>query len=376
MKTKKALSKLNQLLKGSGVEINGPNVYDPQIKDKFIVPFYNRIIEYWSLGLGETYMDRWWECEKLDEFFTRILSSGLEERFKPWRMILPYIKATLFNLQTRTRSKKVARNHYDLSVRLYESFLDPYNQYTCGYFNNTQDLNQAQKNKLELICRKLHISSEDHILDIGCGWGGFAKFASKNYRCRVTGITISKEQAKYAHEFTRGLPVQILFKDYRDLGKEKYSKILCCGMIEHVGYRNYRTFMEAVHRSLLKGGLFLLHTIGGLKPVKHADPWISKYIFPNSMVPSANQILNASSGLFAIQDFHNFGHYYYQTLMAWYDNFKMNWISTKGENFDDRFFRMWEYYLMCSAGTFQARISQLHQFVFSKNLTEPYISVR
>jgi len=370
MKKEKALHKINHLLYGSGITVNGLNPWDIQIKYQFLVQFYYRIVHYGSLGLGESYMDEWWNCQKLDEFFTKIFNAGLDKKVKSWRMIFPYFKSLLFNLQTPLGNMKVARNHYDLSSKLYESFLDPYNQYTCGYFEKTNELNVAQEQKLHLICKKLNLSSKDRVLDIGCGWGGFAKFAAKNYGCQVTGITISSEQVQYARKFTDGLPVDIILMDYRDLREEKYSKILSCGMIEHVGYKNYREFMRIVHKCLDDGGLFLLQTIGGLESVTDTDPWINKYIFPNSMLPSIKQIAKASEGLLTTQSLQNFGPSYDKTLMAWHKNFQQNWNTVKSDYCGDkRFYRMWEYYLLSSAASFRAKINQLYQFVFSKNLT-------
>src|SRR5207247_100513 len=148
----------------------------------------------------------------------------------------------------------VIEEHYDLSNELYMSFLDPYNQYTCGYFKNTTDLNQAQEQKLDLICRKLSLKQGDRVLDIGCGWGGFAKYAAENYGCNVVGITISDEQVSYAEEYTSGLPVEIRKQDYRDLRGEKFDKIVVIGMIEHVGYKNYRKLFEIIENSLTDEG--------------------------------------------------------------------------------------------------------------------------
>lgn len=371
-----ALQKINNLLSNSGVRVNGPNPWDIQINEKFLIKFYYRIIRYGSLWLGESYMDGWWNCKKLDEFFTRILKVGLDKKSNPWRMIFSYFWSILFNFQTRSASMRVAKNHYDLSSKLYESFLDPYNQYTCGYFKNTTNLDIAQKQKLDLICRKLNLNSQDHLLDIGCGWGGLVKYAAENYGCNVTGISISKEQIHYARVYTKGLPVEILEMDYRDLGKKQYSKIVSVGMVEHVGYKNYREFMEIAHKALEPDGLFLIHTIGGLESVTSTDPWINKYIFPNSMLPSIKQIAKASEGLFITHDLHNFGSNYDPTLMAWYENFKKNWDTVKSD-YDERFYRMWEYYLLSCAGSFRAGVNQLYQFVFSKNLLEKeYLPVR
>jgi len=381
MKPYSALYKINQLLAGSGIEVNGNNSWDIKVKYKFLVKFYYRILRYGSKGLGDAYQDGWWTCDKLDEFFVKILSAGLDKKYKPWRMAIPYIKATIFNLQTRKGSQKVAKKHYDLSAEMYESFLDPYNQYTCGLFEKgAHNLEEAQIHKMELMCQKLHLTKEDHLLDIGCGWGGFSKYAATHYGCKVTGITISKEQAVYARKLTDNLPVEILEMDYRDLLQkkfaEKFSKIVVCGMVEHVGYRNYNKFMKIVYHCLAPKGIFLLHTIMGLKSTKHTEPWIEENIFPNSMLPSLKQVLKASEGLFKLNDLHNFGFDYDPTLMAWYQNFVRNWKGVESDYYNDRFFRTMEYYFLSCAAAARLGINQLYQMIFTKDSMERYIPVR
>lgn len=386
MKKSQALRRINRLLYGSGVEVNGSNPWDIQIKLEYLIPFYHRIIRYNSKGLGDSYVDKWWTCKnkKVDEFVTKILNADLDKKSKSWRMVLPFIKAYLFNLQTPTRSLEVAKRHYDLPIKMYEAFLDPYNQYTCGYFEGgASNLNEAQIAKMRLICKKLHLSKEDHLLDIGCGWGGFAKFAAENYGCRVTGITISKEQIAYARKFTAGLPVEIIEMDYRKLVqkkyKERFSKILVCGMIEHVGYKNYRKFMRVVSFCLKNDGLFLLHTIAGLKSVKNTEPWIEENIFPNSMLPSLKQLAKATEGLFKFNDLQNLGFNYDLTLMAWHENLQKNWPSLKFEDpnyYNEKLLRTMEWYFLSCAASFRAGKNQLYQLMYTKNLMRKYFPVR
>jgi cyclopropane-fatty-acyl-phospholipid synthase len=370
---KRVKDEIQGLLAQAGIKINGPDPWDVQIHN---TNFYQRFISKGSLGLGESYMDGWWDAEQLDQFFCRILNKNLDNQIKiTFDRILMYSRSMIFNMQSRNRSKKVIREHYDLDNDLYMSFLDPYNQYTCGYFKDTESLNEAQENKLNLICKKLQIKPDDKVLDIGCGWGGFAKFAAERYGCQVTGITISDRQLEYAEEYCKGLPVQIVKKDYRDLN-QAFDKILICGMIEHVGYKNYKAIMKVVQKCLSRSGLFLLHTIGRNTSTKSSDPWISKYIFPNSMLPSIKQISKAAEGHFMIEDLHNFGIYYVQTLQAWMENFDRNWDKIKSR-YDERFYRMWKYYLLSCAGAFEARSIQLWQFVLSASGVEGgYQSVR
>jgi cyclopropane-fatty-acyl-phospholipid synthase len=357
---------VEEMLARVGVQINGSKPWDIRVNDDRM---YGRILRDKNLGLGESYMDGWWDCPRLDEFIYRILSERLDEQAPGGlKLLVPVVQAFLFNRQSKTRSQIVAEKHYDLGNDLFKSFLDPYNQYSCAYFNGANDLNQAQLHKMDLICKKMGLCPEDHLLDIGFGWGGFAKYAAERYGCTVTGINISTEQVQYAKEFCKGLPVDILHCDYRDVGGS-YDKIVSVGMFEHVGVKNYRIFMEVAHRRLKPGGIFLLHTIGGNETEIRTDPWISKYIFPNGVLPSIAQISTACEGLFVVEDLHNLGPHYDKTLMAWNDNFQRAWPSLRA-NYDERFKRMWEYYLLSCAGGFRSRYIQLWQIVLTKYGTQ------
>lgn len=365
--------KIAELLSLAGLTINGPNPYDPQVHDERL---YDRLIAGGSIAAGESYMDGWWDVACLDECIAKILNVYVDKKFSMSLEILAYFfQAFILNLQSKSRAHQVAVEHYDLGNDLYLSFLDPYNQYTCGYFNDATNLNVAQEQKLDLICRKLGITKSDRVLDIGCGWGGFAKFAAERYGCHVTGISISDEQIKYAKQFTKDLPVEIKKMDYRDLSGT-FDKIVIVGMIEHVGYKNYRTLMSVVRRVLKDDGLFLLHTIGGDESLRIGDPWTHKYIFSNGMVPSVAQLGAAFERFFIMEDWHNFSAYYDQTLMAWFKNFDTAWPTLK-EKYGERFYRMWKYYLLSFAGSFRARRNQLWQVVLSKNgVPGGYRSVR
>jgi cyclopropane-fatty-acyl-phospholipid synthase len=292
-----------------------------------------------------------------------------------WPTLSNAVKSIVLNLQTTRRSRVVARRHYDLGNDLFLSFLDPYNQYSCAYFKETEDLNEAQVKKLKLIGEKLKLSSKDRVLDIGCGWGGLAKFAAETYGCHVTGISISDAQVAYATQLCRHLPVNIIKSDYREI-TGTFDKVVSCGMMEHVGHKNYRTLMKIVRRCLSDEGLFLLHTIGRNTTATYIDPWFHKYIFPNSVLPSAPQLTAAAEGLFVIEDWHNFGPYYSKTLGAWHRNFLRNWHLIENR-YGETFRRMWEYYLLSCAGAFQARGMQLWQIVFSKEgILGGYSSIR
>lgn len=345
----------------AGIQLNGDRPWDIRVHDE---RFFSRVVAHGNLGAGEAYMDGWWDADRLDETFARLFTSGAVSRIpKSFDSMVGALRARVINAQTRSRSQQVARRHYDLGNDLYLAFLDPYNQYTCGYFKDTTDLNVAQEKKLDLICRKLQLTPGDRVLDIGCGWGGFVKWAAERHGCHVTGVSISKEQIAYAREFTAGLPVEIRHTDYRDL-EGQYDKILVCGMIEHVGYKNYGNLMAAARRVLKPSGLFLLHTIGRTTSATTVDAWIERYIFPNSMCPSPSQLATASEGLFVLEDLHNFGQYYEPTLLAWWEKFQAAWPRFE-EKYGERIFRMFRYYLLSCAAAFRTRDLQLYQLVFS-----------
>ncbi len=351
--------KVERLLSLADVKVDGDRPWDLQVHNDDL---YARILAKGSLGLGESYMDGWWDCNRLEEFFNRIFRAKLDERGKPWSVLFGILKAKLFNFQKPSRASQIGRHHYDIGNNLYRHMLGERLIYSCGYWKNASTLDQAQEAKLDLVCRKLDLQAGMHVLDIGCGWGGTAKFVAERYQVEVVGITVSEEQARFGKELCQGLPVEIRLQDYRGL-EGAFDRILSLGTFEHVGYKNYVTFMRAVNSYLKDGGLFLLHTIGGNRSVTRIDPWIERYIFPNSMLPSARQICGAAEGLFILEDWHSFGADYDKTLMHWFRNFHNNWGPLK-EEYDERFYRMWKYYLLSCAGSFRARINQLWQIVF------------
>ena len=349
-----------QLLESAGIQINGQHPWDIRIHNE---NFYERVLAKGSLGLGESYMDGWWDCEKLDEFFYRILYKKLDSAVIPLIDSLKILKARLINMGRRSRAFEIGRRHYDLGNNLYRLMLDRLMIYSCGYWKNADSLDQAQEHKLDLICRKLDLKPGMRLLDIGCGWGGAARYAAEKYGVSVCGITVSEQQATFARDLCRGLPVEIRLQDYRSL-EGTYDRILSVGMIEHVGVKNYAVFFKVAREHLTEDGLFLLHTIGSNESGVNGDAWIERYIFPNSMIPSGKQLFEASEDHFVMEDWHNFGADYDRTLMCWYNNFKSGWKELK-ENYDRRFYRMWEYYLLSCAGCFRARQIQLWQIVFS-----------
>ncbi|WP_226568516.1 cyclopropane fatty acyl phospholipid synthase [Mangrovibacter yixingensis] len=349
------------LLDEAGITINGSGAADIQVKHP---NFFKRVLQQGSLGLGESYMDGWWECERLDLFFTRILKAGLDTKI-PHHLkdVLRILWARTVNLQSRKRAWIVGKEHYDLGNDLFTRMLDPFMQYSCGYWKTATDLASAQQAKLRLIGEKLQLRPGMKVLDIGCGWGGLAEFLAREYGVSVCGVTISREQQALAQQRCAGLDVTILLQDYRDLN-EQFDRIVSVGMFEHVGPKNYATYFSVVARNLKPDGLFLLHSIGSNKTDMNVDPWINKYIFPNGCLPSVRQIADASEPHFVMEDWHNFGPDYDKTLMAWYQRFLTAWPDI-ASNYSPRFKRMFTYYLNACAGAFRSRDIQLWQVVFS-----------
>jgi cyclopropane-fatty-acyl-phospholipid synthase len=369
---------VQRLLQRAGVEINGSEPCDIRVTND---GFYRRVIRQGALGLGESYMDGWWDVPKLDEFFTKVLRAGLDKEvgFSPFaipRFIRNVIRNVILNPQRISQAFVIGKRHYDIGNDLYRAMLDKRMAYSCGYWKNARILDEAQDAKLDLICRKLGIREGMSVLDVGCGWGSFAKYAAEKYdSVSVLGVTVSEEQAKLARELCQGLPVAIRLQDYRKL-EGLFDRIVSVGMFEHVGYKNYRAFMEVVERHLTNKGLFLLHTIGGNTSVRWNNDWTEKHIFRNSMSPSVAQVGRAIEGLFVMEDWHNFSADYDRTLMAWFQNFEAQWDTLKSR-YGERFHRMWKYYLLSFAGSFRARTLQLWQVVLSKQgVPGGYRSVR
>ncbi len=357
-----AQDRVAQLLAKAGVHIDGSAPFDMRVHDSRLYP---RIIAHGSLGLGEAYMDGWWDAEDLDGFLWRVLAARLDERVGGFDDAALYVQSKLINLQNGLRARVVGKRHYDLGNDLFRAMLGKRMVYSCGYWKSTNELDAAQEAKLDLVCRKLGLGPGLRVLDIGCGWGEALKFAATRYGVSGVGVTISKEQATFARDLCAGLPIEIRLQDYRELD-ESFDRIWSIGMFEHVGVKNYRNYFEVTRRCLADDGLNLLHTIGGNESTNHTDPWIGKYIFPNSMIPSAMQIGAAHEGLFVMEDWHNFGADYDRTLMAWRANFESSWPDLR-EKYGERFQRMWRFYLSASAASFRCRRNQLWQIVLSPN---------
>ena len=358
----------------AGIEINGPRPWDLQVHDE---RFYPRLLAGGDLAAGESYMDGWWDAEALDELCTRVHRANLPALVGGWEMLWLALKGRIFNRQRKSRAAEVARLHYNRGNDLYRAMLDLRMQYTCAYWKDAATLDQAQENKLRLVCRKIQLQPGMRVLDLGGGFGGLAQFMASEYGCRVVMYNISAAQVAYGREWCQGLPVRIEQEDYREAARETqpFDRVVSVGLCEHIGQKNYRGFLELAHRLLNPGGLFLLHTIGGNQSYTCTDAWIDKYIFPNGMTPSVAQLGKAMEGCWVVEDWHNFGPDYDQTLMAWWHKFDRAWPSLQPK-YGDRFYRMWKYYLLGCAGGFRARRLQLWQLVLSKGDLPSYTPVR
>ena len=352
-----------KLAETADIRIDGDRPWDITVHDERM---FQRVLAHGTRGLGEAYMDGWWDCEQLDELVRRAQSADLVQHLVSPTTLLRVAQAKAMNLQSRRRAFTIGERHYDIGNDLYRRMLDSRMMYSCAYWRNADTLDAAQEAKLWLIANKLELEAGMRVLDIGCGWGGAAHYFAEKLGCDVIGVTVSREQATVARERCAGLPVEVRLQDYRELN-EPFDRVYSIGMFEHVGVKNYDTYMDVVRRCLRDpDSLTLLHTIGGLRSSHQTDPWIEKYIFPNSMLPSVAQVADASEGRLVIEDLQNFGPYYDRTLMAWKANFDVHWHELS-DKYDERFRRMWDFYLLSSAGSFRARKLELYQFVMSRD---------
>lgn len=356
---------IREIFDSAGVGVEGKKPGDITVKND---AFYGRLLRDASIGLGESYMDGWWECEELDLFIEKLLRVDVKKKIQgSLRMKLLTLQALVTNMQSRDRARQVAEAHYDIGNDLYEVMLCKRMVYTCGYWKNASTLDEAQEAKLELICKKAGIEPGMRVLDLGCGFGGFAMYAAEKHGADVVGVTISTEQQKWGAATARkkGLDkVDLRLQDYRT-AQGKFDRVVSIGMMEHVGWKNHRAMLEVIHRCLHQDGIAVVHTIGSNESQKHGIPFFEKYIFPNAASPSLAQFGKATENLFAVEDVHNIGPDYNPTLLAWWKNFEAGYHTLDQKKYDRRFWRMWRFYLLAAAGAVAARESQLWHFVLT-----------
>jgi len=324
--------------------------------------FYRDLLTKCSLGLGDSYIEGKWDSANIDKVIFRILSSGVYQKIGFVYDLFREMKSRSVNLQNREGSKKVINKHYDLPVEIYAAFLDSYFQYTCAFFEGTSDLKQAQINK------------SDRVMDVGGGWGGLAKFMADKYLVKPVVVTLSNEQANYIRE-THGEKIEVWLCDYRDVPTmltEQFDAVSAVGILEHIGHKNYRTFMEIISQSLKNGGRFLLHTLYTLSSKPEQNPWVDKHIFPNSELPpigfirsSAKSFVKTVTGSLGFQELTS---HYNPTLIAWNNNLNRA-IESGIVKMSEMMHRKFQYYFLSYAGAFQAEYLRVGQFLYEKNIS-------
>jgi cyclopropane-fatty-acyl-phospholipid synthase len=369
--TRKLLSSLDprraqdlfvDLLARADVQLGGSRPWDLQIHDERV---WTRLLRDGTLGAGESYVDGWWDTPDLDQFIDHILRARFDESLREnWTLVAQAVRARVLNLQSITRSFDNGQHHYDIGNDLYEAMLGGRLLYTCAYWHNATTLDEAQDAKLDLVCRKIGLAPGMRVLDLGCGWAGFAAFAAERYGVTVTGYTVSQEQVRWAKDHYPKLPIDIRLDDYRN-ATGTFDAVVSIGLMEHVGWKNYRGYMQLVDRLLAPRGVAFVHTIGGNVPRSHIEPWFDKYIFPNAVLPTLARLATAMEGIFIPEDVHNIGEHYDRTLMAWWHNFDAAWPTLRAR-YGETFYRRWKYYLLSCAGAFRARSQQLYQLVMTR----------
>ena len=379
---------LNKLFKEDGFILIDANlkkyiIGTPQNKDPIVLKILNKNLHYKllfrpDLYFGEAYSNGEIKIENgtLTDFLDLALKNIGRGELNFFSQLINKLSGSyryLTNFNFIKKSKMNVSHHYDLSDDLYDLFLDPKRQYSCGYFKNENDsLEDAQNNKIQHIIKKLNIQENQKVLDIGCGWGSLAIDIAKSINCEVTGITLSQNQFDYCVKKAKKLNLenQVTFKliDYRELN-EKFDRIVSVGMFEHVGRKFYKKFFRQIEKLLNNNGVSLIHTIGSVNPPRDPHPWITKYIFPGGYTPSLSEVTTPieKAGLI-VSDIEVLKLHYSHTLRHW----KENCIKNKEQivkMFDEKFFRMWEFYLAGCEIAFKWGDQVVYQFQLTKNYT-------
>ena len=379
---------LNQIFKKDGFILIDADkkkyiIGEPKKREPITIKLLDKKLHYKllinpDLYFGEAYTDGSLKIENADisEFLDIALMNIGRNEFNYLSYLMNKLRGSyryLTNFNFIKKSKMNVSHHYDISDDLYDLFLDPKRQYSCAYFKNeNDDLETAQNNKIQHIIKKLNIKKDQKVLDIGCGWGGLALEIARKTDCEVTGITLSENQLKYATQKAKELNLdnQVKFKliDYRELN-EKFDRIVSVGMFEHVGRKFYKKFFKQVERLLKDDGVSLIHTIGSVMPPRDPHPWITKYIFPGGYTPSLSEVTKPveKAGL-VVSDIEVLKLHYSYTLKNW----KLNCLKNKEKiikMFDEKFFRMWEFYLAGCEMAFKWGDQVVYQFQLTKNYT-------
>ncbi len=385
------ISFLNDLFKEDGFELVDSNskkyvIGNPKKEKPIVIKLLDqklmqKLLINPDLYFGEAYMDGSLVIQNgtLTEFLDLAFKNIGRGDINFYGSVIKKIKGTfryLTNFNKIVKSKENVAHHYDISEKLYDLFLDENRQYSCAYFKNDNDtLEQAQNNKIHHIIKKLNIQPNQKVLDIGSGWGTLALAIAKETKASVTGITLSENQFDYSKNKAKemNLSNQVDFKliDYRQLN-EKFDRIVSVGMFEHVGRKFYKTYFNTVFKLLNEKGIALIHTIGSSMPPRDPQPWITKYIFPGGYTPSLSEVVKPieNSGLI-VSDIEVLRMHYAHTLRNWKERFLSKKDTVLGM-FDEKFFRMWEFYLASCEMAFKWGDQVVFQFQLSKdNISVP-----
>jgi cyclopropane-fatty-acyl-phospholipid synthase len=362
-----------QLLAAADIHLNGSRPWDIQINNPLTL---GRIMRDGSLGMGESYMDGWWDCQAIDQMMTRAVRARLHEHlgtprahvqswFGQWAKRLPSSNARI-----------VGRAQYDLNNQLFCAMLDSSMSHSSAYWEEgATTLEQAQEAKMEMVCRKLQLKPGMRLLDIGCGWGSFMRYAAKHYGVTALGLTTSKEQMALGQSMNQDLPVQFEHTDIQHFNTNSRSQFDCVvslGMLNTPVLAANNALFSTARRSLKKDGLFLLETMGNNQRGQLLEPWLQKHLLCQIPLPSLGDVTDVAQLDFVVEDVHNLGADHDRTLLHWHQRFERAWPQLRLA-YDERFYRMWRYHLMGSAGSFRARSTQIWQMVMSpKGLSSVY----
>lgn len=358
-------------LEKAGIAIGGPNDFDIHVNDD---RFYEMFFKDRTVGAGEAYTEGFWDVKDLKLLAEKIFLSGkLDHQYGFLNNLIYQLNKAQGKLKALFDIKKT----YDHNIELYRAMLDKRLLYTCAYWNNIDysvaNLDLAQEQKLELVCQKLGLHQQpkgQSILDYGCGFAGFAKYAHEKYGAKVVGITISKLQYKVAKEICKGLPIEIRFQDYRDIPKgELYDHLVALGIIEHITVKNAREFILNAKSHLknekYQDNRFVLHGMFTNGTEHRIDPWMEKYIFPGAEIFTFKHLFDMIHGVFYCQDFHPFGPDYSLTADAWYQRLEMNYGNLLPSEQNNEFMRTFEFYLKTASASFLTQRNNLMQMVLT-----------
>ena len=364
---------LAQLLASADIHLNGSRPWDIQIKHPQTL---QRLLSLGGFALGESYMDGWWECQAIDLMIERAMCAGLQEKLATPRAWWESFKGRMRPRDGVGQSRIVGRMHYAVGNQVFQAMLDPYMAHSCAYWvEGAQTLEEAQIAKLEMVCRKLQLRPGMRVLDMGCGWGSFMRYAAEHYGVTVLGLSNVPHQIELGKTLARHLPVQFELSDYAQFntdGKSKFDRIVSIGTFEQLGQAHVAAFFETAKRCLKDDGWMLLQTQGKSNRQRLLDAWNDKYIYPQGYLPRLDEVTQASEAHFVVEDVHNIGADHDRTLLHWHQRFEMAWPQLRLSH-DERFYRMWRFHLLSSAASFRTRHHQMWQLVLSpKGLHKVY----